>query len=61
MSIKFTKLIWLCKQKEKGRSNQASISINSYTELSKAQLFLVINVKEKIIFPSHVMVLWFSD
>ena len=32
--------------KEKARSNQASISINSCTELSKTQLFPVINLKE---------------
>ena len=45
----------MCKHKEKARSNQASISINSCTELSKTQLFPVIIIKEKIIFPFYVM------
>ena len=59
--MKFIEFIWLCKQKEKVRSNQASISINSYTELSKTQLFPVNNVKEKNIFPFYVvLVSWFS-
>ena len=39
-------LIWMCKHQEKVRSNQASISINSCTELSKTQLFPVIIIKE---------------
>ena len=45
----------MCKHKEKARSNQASISINSCTELSKTQLFPVIIIKEKISFPFYVM------
>ena len=53
--MKFVELIWMCKHKEKARSNQASISINSCTELSKTQLFPVIIIKEKIIFPFYVM------
>ena len=36
----------MCKHQEKVRSNQASISINSCTELSKTQLFPVIIIKE---------------
>ena len=55
MSIKFTELFRLSKQKEKDGSNQASISINSFTELSETQLFLVIKVKEKIILPFYIM------
>ena len=38
------------------RGNQATISIDSCTELSKTELFPVINVKEKIVFPFHVLV-----
>ena len=50
----------MCKHKEKARSNQASISINSCTELSKTQLFPVIIIKEKIIFPFYV-IFWSRD
>ena len=57
--MKFIELIWLCKQKEKARGNQATISIDSCTELSKTQLFPVINVKEKIAFPFHMF--WYRD
>ena len=59
--MKFVELIWLCKQKEKARSNQASISINScITELSKTKLFPVINVKGKILLPFYIM-FWYHD
>ena len=41
----------MCRRKQKARSNQASISINSCSiELSKTKLFPVINVKEKLFF-----------
>ena len=61
MSIKFRELIWLCKQKQKARSNQASISINSSSiELSKTKLFPVTNVKQKILFPFYIM-FWYCD
>ena len=43
--MKFIELIWLCKQKEKARSSQASISKNSCTELRKTLLFPEIKVK----------------
>ena len=60
MSIKFTELFRLSKQKEKDGGNQASISITSCTELSKTQLFLVIKVKEKIILLFYI-VFWYRD
>ena len=61
MSIKFRELIWLYKQKQKARSNQASISINSCSiGLSKTKLFPMLNVKEKIIFPFYIM-FWCHD
>ena len=44
--MKFIELIWLCKQKEKARSSQASISTNSCTKLNKTQLFPEIKVKK---------------
>ena len=44
-------LIWMCKHQEKVRSNQASISINSCTELSKTQLFpVIISLRKKLFF-----------
>ena len=58
--MKFVELIWLCKQKEKPKSNQVSILINSCTELSKTQLFPEINIKKKIIFPLYVL-FWYWD
>ena len=58
--MKFMELIWLCKQKENTRSNQASIFTNSCTDLSKTQLFLVINIKEKIIFLFYI-IFWYHD
>ena len=48
--MKFIELIWLCKQKEKARSSQASISTNSCTEISKTQLFPKIKVKNSFSF-----------
>ena len=61
MSIKFKELILFCKQKQKSRSNQASISINSCSiELSKTKLSPVNNVKEKILFRFYIM-FWYRD
>ena len=43
--MEFIEIDWFCKHRKKVRSSQASISINSCTELSKTQLFLVSIVK----------------
>ena len=40
----FTKISWLCKHTKKVRIAQASISINSCTELSKTQYFPVFSL-----------------
>ena len=54
--MKFLELIWFCKQNE--ASNQASISINSCSELSKTQLFSVVKtLREKFFF---FFVFWYQ-